>query len=205
MLLNTYVLHLWARCQIFIFVCWIFQVISCQAFLCVVQHVPSALKRLHVTLPLVDSLYDKACMCGTAGKSLQVITFLHTLHALPEDGKAPVEEDARTLLVAPANVLANWQDEFARWLPPPPQDSQKNNDRLLTKDKVSVIFLHVIMHGNERANATRNEALPLKLRCLDCEGSGRGMGQRVWGGECGPACIPCSGNDSDLCLAGLQI
>ena len=51
-----------------------------------------------------------------AGKSLQVIAFLHTLFSLPEGGAAPLETDSRVLLVAPKNVLTNWQDQFAEWL-----------------------------------------------------------------------------------------
>ncbi|KAK9804987.1 hypothetical protein WJX73_008355 [Symbiochloris irregularis] len=49
------------------------------------------------------------------GKSFQVIAFLHTLYSLPK-GDMTEEEGSRVLLVAPKNVLANWEDEFAKWL-----------------------------------------------------------------------------------------
>jgi len=43
------------------------------------------------------------------GKTLQALTFLHCLHS--------EEPGLRTLLLVPANVLANWADEFQCWLP----------------------------------------------------------------------------------------
>lgn len=66
---------------------------------------------------------------------MQVIAFLHTLGELPEGGAAPVEQEGRTLLVAPTNTLANWQEEFASWLPPAPRNAG-HNPRRLTVDKV---------------------------------------------------------------------
>lgn len=53
---------------------------------------------------------------GHAGKSFQVITFLHTLYSLPKGTLAVEEEGSRVLLVAPKNVLINWEDEFKKWL-----------------------------------------------------------------------------------------
>jgi hypothetical protein len=43
------------------------------------------------------------------GKSLQTLTFLHTLHR--------AEPGLRVLLMMPTNVLANWEAEFSKWLP----------------------------------------------------------------------------------------
>eukprot|EP00884_Botryococcus_braunii_P023067 jgi/Botrbrau1/9444/Bobra.0252s0067.1 len=58
------------------------------------------------------------------GKSLQVIAFLHTYHAYwPEE---------RSLLVAPANVVANWKQEFDKWLP------ERGDEQGLTLSKVFV-------------------------------------------------------------------
>lgn len=75
-----------------------------------------------------------------AGKSLQVIAFLHTLFGLPEDGPAPLEQEgSRTLLVAPMNVLANWQEEFRIWLPRPSVDAAANF-RQLTLEKVQPLL-----------------------------------------------------------------
>ncbi|KAK9810003.1 hypothetical protein WJX72_003200 [[Myrmecia] bisecta] len=62
------------------------------------------------------------------GKSIQTIAFLHTYHTYIKG--------ERTIIVAPANVLHNWKDEFKRWLPPPSANvSEIALDKVFVCDK----------------------------------------------------------------------
>lgn len=61
---------------------------------------------------------------------VQVIAFLHTYHAhWPEE---------RSLLVVPANVVANWKQEFDKWLP------ETSNAEGLTRAKVGSTHIMLV-------------------------------------------------------------